>query len=125
MPPQGIEPWIFGIRDRRLTTWPQKRCLEGEIRDIILAYLTYFTRLTNQASLNRNTDVFLIYGRLDVCIPFSKIEAPKQSLLQFFSRIKAFSFFTALFISVMLYILLLLTKRSRNSAFQENSIEKI
>ena len=77
------------------------------------------------ASLNRNTDVFLIYGRLDVCIPFSKIEAPKQSLLQFFSRIKAFSFFTALFISVMLYILLLLTKRSRNSAFQENSFEKI
>ena len=25
LPPQGIEPWIFGLRDRRLTTWPQRR----------------------------------------------------------------------------------------------------
>ena len=24
VPPQGIEPWIFGLRDRRLTTWPQR-----------------------------------------------------------------------------------------------------
>ena len=87
MPPQGIEPWIFGIRDRRLTTWPQKRCLEGKIRDIILAYLTYFTRLTNQASLNRNTDAFLNYGRLDVrksenigCLDFETSNSNQTSL---------------------------------------------
>ena len=22
--PHGVEPWIFGLRDRRLTTWPRK-----------------------------------------------------------------------------------------------------
>ena len=25
LPPQGIEPWIFGLRDRRLTTWPLRQ----------------------------------------------------------------------------------------------------
>ena len=29
MPPHGVEPWIFGLRDRRLTTWPRRLVHSG------------------------------------------------------------------------------------------------
>ena len=51
LPPQGIEPWIFGLRDRRLTTWPQRR---GNL----------FTILNDERFVYKDSVKSYVYARL-------------------------------------------------------------
>ena len=51
LPPQGIEPWIFGLRDRRLTTWPQ-RLLVTVIPTVIQTFMVKGLTMTSMFSLH-------------------------------------------------------------------------
>ena len=62
LPRQGIEPWIFGLRDRRLTTWPPRLLSNRRnlINIISTSRLLFQTFTYCEAVSNKSNDVILL-----------------------------------------------------------------